>query len=120
MLLEFDTPIFLSLILPYLISCSDLCLWQLNKASIIVDASKYINELKQKVERLNQDTGTSQSSKSQNSLPAVHIYIYYNFNYCIQLISFVNHILPVKTTYTINFIVLWAGYCGNPRKGFPY
>lgn len=49
-----------------------------------------------------------------------YIYIYYNFNYCIQLISFVNHILPVKTTYTINFIVLWAGYCGNPRKGFPY
>lgn len=104
MLLEFDTPIFLSLILHYLISCSDLCLWQLNKASIIVDASRYINELKQKVERLNQDIGTSQSSEAQNSLPAVHIY--YNFNYCIQLISFLNHVLPDKTTYTINFIVL--------------
>ncbi|KAL4606419.1 hypothetical protein ACB092_09G101300 [Castanea dentata] len=45
----------------------------LNKASIIVDASKYINELKQKVERLNQDIGTSQSSKAQNSLPAVTV-----------------------------------------------
>ncbi|KAK7854382.1 transcription factor bHLH61 [Quercus suber] len=45
----------------------------LNKASIIVDASRYINELKQKVERLNQDIGTSQSSKAQNSLPAVTV-----------------------------------------------
>ncbi|XP_075637943.1 transcription factor bHLH61-like [Castanea sativa] len=45
----------------------------LSKASIIVDASKYINELKQKVERLNQDIGTSQSSKAQNSLPAVTV-----------------------------------------------
>ena len=56
------------------------------------------------MERLNQDIGTSQSSEAQNSLPAVHIY--YNFNYCIQLISFLNHVLPDKTTYTINFIVL--------------
>ncbi|KAK4582243.1 hypothetical protein RGQ29_025423 [Quercus rubra] len=45
----------------------------LNKASIIVDASRYINELKQKVERLNQDIGTSQSSEAQNSLPAVTV-----------------------------------------------
>ncbi|KAB1224588.1 Transcription factor SCREAM2 [Morella rubra] len=46
----------------------------LNKASIIVDASKYIKELKQKVERLNQDTGTSQSSSApQNPLPAVTV-----------------------------------------------
>ncbi|XP_022993986.1 uncharacterized protein LOC111489817 isoform X3 [Cucurbita maxima] len=35
---------------------------QLNKASIIVDASKYIEELKQKVERLNQDISTVQTS----------------------------------------------------------
>ncbi|XP_022993987.1 uncharacterized protein LOC111489817 isoform X4 [Cucurbita maxima] len=34
----------------------------LNKASIIVDASKYIEELKQKVERLNQDISTVQTS----------------------------------------------------------
>ncbi|GMY25650.1 transcription factor bHLH61-like [Fagus crenata] len=34
----------------------------LNKASIIVDASKYIKELKQKVERLNQDIGASPST----------------------------------------------------------
>lgn len=40
----------------------------MNKASIIVDASKYIKELKKKVERLNKDIGTS---TAQNSLPAV-------------------------------------------------
>ncbi|KAF3447992.1 hypothetical protein FNV43_RR08700 [Rhamnella rubrinervis] len=37
----------------------------MNKASIIVDASKYIQELKQKVEILNEEIGTS-----QNQLPA--------------------------------------------------
>ncbi|XP_050938750.1 uncharacterized protein LOC103496601 isoform X3 [Cucumis melo] len=42
---------------------------QLNKASIIVDASKYIEELKQKVERLNQDISTV-----QNSNPLSHQY----------------------------------------------
>lgn len=36
----------------------------MNKASIIVDASKYIRELKQKVDTLNQDVGTSQNSSS--------------------------------------------------------
>ncbi|XP_038884498.1 uncharacterized protein LOC120075304 isoform X3 [Benincasa hispida] len=41
---------------------------QLNKASIIVDASKYIEELKQKVERLNQDISTVQNSIHPNPL----------------------------------------------------
>ncbi|XP_024189638.1 uncharacterized protein LOC133721973 isoform X2 [Rosa rugosa] len=41
----------------------------MNKASIIVDASKYIQELKQKVDTLNQDVGTSQNSSS----PAVTV-----------------------------------------------
>ncbi|KAL5550666.1 hypothetical protein UlMin_000842 [Ulmus minor] len=41
-----------------------------NKASIIVDASNYIEELKQKVARLNQEIGTSQMSIDQNQLPA--------------------------------------------------
>ncbi|KAM1126321.1 transcription factor SCREAM2-like isoform X1 [Malus sylvestris] len=44
----------------------------LNKTSIIVDASKYIEELKQKVERLNQDIANAQttsSSSDQTSLP---------------------------------------------------
>ncbi|XP_041023070.1 transcription factor SCREAM2-like [Juglans microcarpa x Juglans regia] len=41
-----------------------------NKASIIVDASKYIKELKRKVKRLNKDAGTSQSSSAQTPLPA--------------------------------------------------
>ncbi|KAK3229919.1 hypothetical protein Dsin_001800 [Dipteronia sinensis] len=46
----------------------------LNKTSIIVDASKYIEELKQKVERLNQDIATAQSSSShQNPLPMVTV-----------------------------------------------
>uniref|UniRef100_A0A5B7C649 ACT domain-containing protein n=1 Tax=Davidia involucrata TaxID=16924 RepID=A0A5B7C649_DAVIN len=40
-----------------------------NKTSIIVDASKYIEELKGKVERLNQEVATSQSSSDQNPLP---------------------------------------------------
>ncbi|XP_021299169.1 transcription factor SCREAM2-like isoform X1 [Herrania umbratica] len=41
----------------------------LNKTSIIVDASKYIEELKQKVERLNQDIEAAQTSNHQNPLP---------------------------------------------------
>ncbi|KAJ4704288.1 transcription factor SCREAM2-like [Melia azedarach] len=41
----------------------------MNKTSIIVDASKYIEELKQKVENLNQEIGTSEVSTVQNSLP---------------------------------------------------
>lgn len=44
-----------------------------NKTSIIVDASKYIEELKQKVERLNQETETSQSSTEQSPLPMVTV-----------------------------------------------
>ncbi|XP_022760970.1 transcription factor SCREAM2-like isoform X1 [Durio zibethinus] len=40
-----------------------------NKTSIIVDASRYIEELKEKVEKLNQEIGTSQISTSQNPLP---------------------------------------------------
>lgn len=54
----------------FFFSCLNLCGWQMNKASIIVDASKYIKELKQKVARLNQDIGTS----TNPILPAVHIY----------------------------------------------
>ncbi|XVF60124.1 hypothetical protein PTKIN_Ptkin08bG0018500 [Pterospermum kingtungense] len=46
----------------------------LNKTSIIVDASKYIEELKQKVERLNQDISAAQtSSHDQNPLPMVTV-----------------------------------------------
>ena len=42
----------------------------LNKTSIIVDASKYIEELKQKVERLNRDiASTAQNSAAQTLLP---------------------------------------------------
>ncbi|KAI8019530.1 hypothetical protein LOK49_LG04G00739 [Camellia lanceoleosa] len=42
---------------------------EVNKTSIIVDASKYIEQLKRKVERLSQDVASSQSSNGQNSLP---------------------------------------------------
>lgn len=46
--------------------------WQLDKTSIILDATKYIEELKQKVERLNEDINTSaETSKDQNHLPMV-------------------------------------------------
>ncbi|KAK9290280.1 hypothetical protein L1049_008447 [Liquidambar formosana] len=41
----------------------------LNKTSIIVDASKYIEELKQKVKRLDKEITSLQSSSDQNSLP---------------------------------------------------
>ncbi|XP_044473316.1 transcription factor bHLH61-like [Mangifera indica] len=41
----------------------------LNKTSIVVDATKYIEELKQKVDSLNQEIGTSEISTVQNSLP---------------------------------------------------
>ncbi|XP_044511157.1 transcription factor BHLH3-like isoform X3 [Mangifera indica] len=41
----------------------------LNKTSIVVDATEYIEELKQKVESLNQEIGTSEMSTVQNSLP---------------------------------------------------
>ncbi|PON53550.1 Myc-type basic helix-loop-helix domain containing protein [Parasponia andersonii] len=44
-----------------------------NKASIIVDASKYIEELKQKVATLNQEIGTSRLSIDENRLPAVTV-----------------------------------------------
>ena len=44
----------------------------MNKTSIIVDATKYIGELKEKVERLNQEIGTSQAAATaQNQLPVV-------------------------------------------------
>ncbi|XP_034897096.1 transcription factor SCREAM2 isoform X2 [Populus alba] len=43
----------------------------MNKTSIIVDASKYIGELKNKVDRLKKEIGTS--STPQNSLPAVTV-----------------------------------------------
>ncbi|XVF65912.1 hypothetical protein PTKIN_Ptkin09bG0288900 [Pterospermum kingtungense] len=42
-----------------------------NKTSIVVDASRYIEELKEKVDKLNQETGTSTSS--QNPLPMVTV-----------------------------------------------
>ncbi|KAF7142363.1 hypothetical protein RHSIM_Rhsim05G0228400 [Rhododendron simsii] len=42
-----------------------------NKTSIIIDASKYIEELKEKVQKLNQ--AASSSSSDQNSLPMVSV-----------------------------------------------
>ncbi|GAB4827670.1 hypothetical protein Ancab_034555 [Ancistrocladus abbreviatus] len=45
----------------------------LNDASIILDASKYIEELKDKVERLNQDITTAQSSTNPEPLPMVTV-----------------------------------------------
>ncbi|XAR71883.1 hypothetical protein NMG60_11018331 [Bertholletia excelsa] len=45
----------------------------LNETSIIIDASKYIGELKQKVERLNHDIETAQNSSEQDSRPVVTV-----------------------------------------------
>ncbi|KAB2092093.1 hypothetical protein ERO13_A02G005100v2 [Gossypium hirsutum] len=46
-----------------------------NKTSIIVDASRYIEELKDKVDKMNQETATSSqaSTSSQNPLPMVTV-----------------------------------------------
>ncbi|KAK7281069.1 hypothetical protein RIF29_08735 [Crotalaria pallida] len=44
-----------------------------SKTSIITDASKYIEKLKKKVERLNQDMSTAESSTDQNPLPMVTV-----------------------------------------------
>ncbi|XP_065871501.1 uncharacterized protein [Euphorbia lathyris] len=45
----------------------------MNKTSIIVDATKYIEDLKHKVDRLNQDMASAQSSTHQNPLPLVTV-----------------------------------------------
>ncbi|KAI3519701.1 hypothetical protein L2E82_31972 [Cichorium intybus] len=44
-----------------------------NNSSIILDASKYIEELKHKVQILNQDIASGQSSSYQNSWPVVTV-----------------------------------------------
>ncbi|OIT00246.1 PREDICTED: uncharacterized protein LOC109230419 [Nicotiana attenuata] len=46
-----------------------------NKASIIVHASKYIEELKERIDKLNEDVSTSQPSHidDENSLPLVTV-----------------------------------------------
>ncbi|KAH6769339.1 transcription factor SCREAM-like protein [Perilla frutescens var. frutescens] len=41
-----------------------------NQAPIVVDASRYIEELKERVETLNQDVASLQNSGQQDSLPA--------------------------------------------------
>ncbi|KAK3020891.1 hypothetical protein RJ639_047203, partial [Escallonia herrerae] len=50
-------------------SLLDSCVLKVNETSIVVDASKYIGELKEKVERLHRDVGTSQASSDHNSSP---------------------------------------------------
>ncbi|KAH1211803.1 hypothetical protein AAZX31_14G052100 [Glycine max] len=45
----------------------------LNKTSIIVDASKYIEKLKQKVEILNQEIASAETSSVHNPLPMVTV-----------------------------------------------
>ncbi|TKY63602.1 Transcription factor SCREAM2 [Spatholobus suberectus] len=44
-----------------------------NKASIIVDATRYIEELKQKVDGFSSELGTAESSFSQDELPMVTV-----------------------------------------------
>lgn len=64
--------------------------WKLNKTSIIVDASKYIEELKQKVERLNRNiASTAQNSAAQTLLPVVyaHQFVLFFFSFKFYFIS---------------------------------
>lgn len=49
-----------------------LLIWQVNKTSIIVDAAKYIEELKEKIDKLNEELGTS----TNQDLPMVCLSIY--------------------------------------------
>jgi hypothetical protein len=46
-------------------------LLQLNDTSIVIDASKYIENLKEKVERLNEEIASAESSSVHNPLPKV-------------------------------------------------
>ncbi|XP_018838875.1 transcription factor bHLH61-like isoform X3 [Juglans regia] len=55
------------------ITNSHAVIFQLNDSSIVLDASKYIEELKQKVEILNQDLETAQTSSDQNPLPVATV-----------------------------------------------
>lgn len=65
---------------------------QLSENSIIVDASKYIQELKHKVERLNQDIITtvsqSNSGNKTSSWPAsIYIYIFLDASPLLEMIK---------------------------------
>lgn len=44
---------------------------QLNESSIVIDASKYIEKLKQKVERLNEEIASAETSTVHDPLPMV-------------------------------------------------
>lgn len=50
---------------------------QVNKTSIIVDAARYIEELKQKVVKLNQEIAHAQSAVKQATMPMVYMYKLY-------------------------------------------
>ncbi|XP_010921091.1 transcription factor bHLH61 [Elaeis guineensis] len=45
----------------------------LSKTSIIIDASKYIEELKQKVERLNEEIACARNAVEENPMPMVTV-----------------------------------------------
>ena len=65
-----------------LTSCLSL---QDSKTSIILDATKYIEELRQRVERINQHVAMAQNSTCQNSYPVV-IKVRLNFIFYIVLL----------------------------------
>ncbi|KAJ8442640.1 hypothetical protein Cgig2_003684 [Carnegiea gigantea] len=84
-----------------------------NESSIILDASKYIEELKEKVEILNQDITTSacslKSSNTHDSLPTVYIK-YFFLVYCVIMfpglsaISFGVTVETLEKGFLINVI----------------
>lgn len=81
-------------------------LLQENDPSIILDASKYIEELKHKVQILNQDISSGQSSSYQNSGPVVcvfmnmHMHMFTTNIYCNQWWP---HLVPVTIVYFVAF-----------------
>lgn len=95
-----------------------MCVHQLNKTSIIVDASKYIEELKEKVERLDQEIGTSQTSSDHDPLPVVNIFTIALIKF--DSFRFFDFILQLDRKFIhLNLIDLSAGYGRNSKKRFP-
>lgn len=87
---------------------------QLSENSIIVDASKYIQELKHKVERLNQDIITtvsqSNSGNKTSSWPAsIYIYIFLDASPLLEMI---------KNWWLILYFVLQQIEVETLEKGF--
>lgn len=92
-------------------------LLQLGRTSIIVEASNYIKELKEKVDHLNQVT-TLASSSSDQSLPMVYVFISHD----IYSISFYVVMYHFSCSMSLMFGTFWslgAGHCWSLGQELP-